>query len=423
MKAVGDGGCKKSNSTKTKKTPNSASTRSCRKKQKTNSVPLSDKETCLIQTDNLTSTVSNVGVVQRTVNASDIHIPISSGVRSHELSRVDESHTKTSVETVQQKEEVAMRDDVYIGPDLYETPQIVALVDVQNHAGPSQSEDIDSACNNTLKIVDVFSVHEISSTSMPAEYVTDTLYSSNTSNWHSASPAENQSNSLSSSTCSVQSASKNLSDIRNWHTVSSQSPLNTLPSYTPVPSKNPQNSSKKRGKVVDSGSTLNSIFPTEEEDEILVIEVVKANKDSIAKHWEKCPSGFKCKFCSKTYKRLIKCENHIRIHLGVKPYECHICKRRYHKKRLLNEHYFNHTGKKLYQCKECDKSFRYRKTFKTHVESHVAESSSSYMCEICGKTFSLQFVYWSHKTSKHVIVDPQTVEVDQTQSIHTRKRN
>lgn len=426
MKAVGDRGCKKYNSRKTKKTPNSASTRSCRKKQKTNSVPLNDKKTCLIQIDNLTSTVSDVAVVQRTVNASDIHIPISSGVTSHELSRVDESHTKTSVgnsaETVHM-EEVDMRDNIYIGPDLYETPQIVALVDLQKHAGPSQSEEIDSVCNNTLKIVDVFSAHEISSTSMPAEYVTDTLYSSNTSNWHSPSPAENQSNSLSSSACSMQSPSKNPSNIRNWHTLSSQSPLNTLPSCTSAPSENPQNSSKKRGKVVDSGSTLNGVFPTEEEDEILVIEVVKANKDSIAKHWEKCPSGFTCKFCSKTYKRLIKCENHIRIHLGVKPYECHICKRRYNKKRLLNEHYSNHTGKKLYQCKECDKSFRYRKTFKTHAESHVAESSSSYMCEICGKTFSLQFGYWSHKTSKHVIVDPQTVEVDYTRSIHTRKKN
>ncbi|PNF14109.1 hypothetical protein B7P43_G01059 [Cryptotermes secundus] len=414
VKAVGDRGYKKSNSRKTKKTCNSASSRSRRKKQKTNRMPLNDKEPCLIQTDNLTSTVSNVAVVQQTVNASDIHIPISSGIRSHELSRVDESHSKTSVgnsaETVH-VDEVAMGDDVYIGPDLYETPEIVALVDVQKHAGPSQSEDIDSVCN-TLKIVDVFSTHDISSTSMPAEYVIDTLYSSDTSNWHSPSCAENQSNSLSSSACSMQSPSKNPSDIRNWHTVSSQSPLNTLPSYTPPPSRNPQNSSKKRGKVVDSGSTLNGSSPTEEEDEILVIEVVKANKDSIAKHWEKCPSGFTCKFCTKTYKRLIKCENHIRIHLGVKPYECHICKRRYHKKRLLNEHCSNHTGKKLYQCKECDKSFRYRKNFKTHAESHVAESSSSYTCEICGKTFSLQFGYWSHKTSKHVIVDTQTVGVD-----------
>jgi uncharacterized C2H2 Zn-finger protein len=406
VKAVSDRGWKKPNSRKTKKTPNSAS---CRKKQKPNSVPLNDRETRCIQTDNLTSTVSNVAVVQQTVNASDIHIPISSGIRSHEVSRVDESlnqtHGGNSTETMH-VDEGAMKAEIYIGPDLYETSQIGAGVDVQKHAAPSPSENVDSVCNDTLKIVDVFSVQEISSTPATAGYVTDTLYSSSTSSWLSPSTAEIQSNSLSSSACTINSSAKSPSSINNWHTPSSQSPLNTLPSYTPFTSKNPQNSSRITEQIVDSVSTSNGVFPAEEEDEIRVIEVVKANKDSIAKHWEKCPSGFRCKFCTKTYKKLIKCENHIRIHLGIKPYECHVCKRRYHKKRLLNEHFSNHVGKKLYRCKECDKSFRYRKTFKTHVESHVEESSSSYLCEICGKMFPLQFDYWSHKTSKHVIVDP-----------------
>jgi hypothetical protein len=415
VKAVSDTGWKKCNSRKTKKTPNSASSVSCRKKKKPNSVPLNDTETHCIQTDNLTSAVSNVAVVQETVNASDIHIPISSGIRSHEVSIVDESLNKTcggnSTETMHM-EEVAVKGEIYIGPDLYGTSQIGAGVDVQKPAAPSPSEDIDSVCNDTLKIVDVFSVQEMSSTPAPAEYVTDTLHSSSTSSWLSPSPAEIQSNSLSSSACSIETSSKSPSSIRNWHIPYSQSPLNTLPSYTHVTSKNPQKSSKKRETVVDSGSALNGILPAEDEDEILVVEVVKANKESIAKHWEKCPSGFRCKCCSKMYKKLIKCENHIRIHLGIKPYECPICKRRYHKKRVLNEHYSNHTGKKLYQCKECDKSFRYRKNFKTHAKGHVEGSSSSYLCEICGKTFPLQFGYWSHKTSKHVIVDPPTIDID-----------
>lgn len=401
MKTVGDKECKKSNSRKTKKTPNSASERTCRKKPKASStlesLLSSDKETFSVQTNNVASTVSNLTVVQQTVNAPDIYMSSSSGVRSHEASGVDESYSNTSV---------------YIGPDIYEMPQIVALVDVQQHVTPSQSGGTDSVCNNTLKIVDVFSVQEIPSTSTPAPFVTNTLHSSSTSNWHSPSPLENQSNSLLSLTCGMQSSSKNPSNTRNWHTPSSQNPLNPLSLHTPVPTMNPQNSSKKKEKGVDSGSTLNSMSLPEEEDEILVVEIVKANKDSIAQHWDKCPSGFRCKFCSKTYKKLIKCENHIRIHLGIKPYECHVCKRRYHKKRLLNEHCSYHTGKKLYECKECDKTFRYRKNFKSHAECHVEEMNSSYLCEICGKNFKLQFDYWNHKTSKHVIVDPQTIEVD-----------
>ena len=150
----------------------------------------------------------------------------------------------------------------------------------------------------------------------------------------------------------------------------------------------------------------------EEEDEVLVVEIVKANKESIAQHWERCPSGFICTLCNKQYKRLNECENHIRIHLGVKPYECQICKRRYHKRRVLNEHYSFHMGKNLYQCKKCDKSFRYRKNFKSHAESHVEEFNSSYSCEICNKTFLLQYDYWNHITSKHVIVESQMAEVE-----------
>lgn len=419
---MGDKVCRKSNSRKTKKTPNSASHRSCRKKHKANNVLESfssnDKEIFPDQTNSLASTVSDMAVVQQMINTSDVRMSNSSGVRSHEESGIDEPCTNRCVDNtaetvhIEEVQEVAARNGVYMGPYLYEPPQTVVLVDTQQHSTPSQSQDIDSVCNNTLKIVDVFSVQEIPRTSTPASFVTSTLHSSNMSNWHSPSPMENQSNSVLSSTCNTQSSSRNPSDTVNWHTPSSQKPLIPPSLHTPVHAKKPQSVSKKRDKVVELGPTLNSVSHPEEEDEILVVEIVKANKDSIAQHWEKCPSGFMCKFCSKTYKKQVKCENHVRIHLGVKPYECHVCKRRYHKKRLLNEHCSYHTGKKLYQCKECGKSFRYRKNFKTHAESHVEELNSSYLCEICGKTFQLQFDYWSHKTSKHVIVDPHTIEVD-----------
>jgi len=396
VQAVGNKGSKKSNTRKTRKPPINAS---ARKKQKASSgleppAPIA-KATNAIQRNNVVSAHANMAVGQQAVNK-----PVSSGVGNHGATEVRNSRTSTSVgnspETVQ-IEEVVVRPDMYVAPAAYGTPQIVALVNVQKHTPPSQLEDTEAESNNTLKIVDVFSVHEISSTSTP-EYATRTLQSSSKRNWHSPSPTEDQSNSLPSSTRSIQSSSKSPSDIKNWH--------------TPVPANNPHKSCKKKEKVVDSGSVLNSMSLPEEEDEVLVVEVVKANKESIAQHWERCPSGFICKFCNKQFKRLNKCENHIRIHLGVKPYECQICKRRYHKRRILNEHCSFHTGKKLYQCKICDKSFRYRKNFKSHAESHVEEFNSSYLCEICNKKFQLQFDYWSHKTSKHVIVESQMAEVE-----------
>jgi len=96
-------------------------------------------------------------------------------------------------------------------------------------------------------IFGMFSVHEILSTST-TEYVTNTLQSSSKQNWHSPSPTEDQYNSLPPSACSMQSSSKNPSTIRNW--------------YAPVPANYPQKASKKKEKVVDSGSTLKLSRPT-----------------------------------------------------------------------------------------------------------------------------------------------------------------
>jgi len=412
VQAVGNKESKKSNTRKTRKPPVNASARkkqkaasarkkqkaaSARKKQKASSgleppAPIA-KETFAFQRNTMVSAHTNMAVSQQAVNK-----PVSSGDGNHGASEVHNSSTITSGENLpetMQIEEVFMRPNVYVAPGAYGTPQIVALVNVQEHTLPSQLEDTEAETNNTLKIVDVFSAHEMPSTSTP-EFGTSTLQSFSKWNWHSSSPTEDQSNSLPSLACSIQSSSTNPSTIRNWH--------------TPVPVNSPHKSSIEKEEVVDSGSTLNHVTLPEEEDEVLVVEIVKANKEAIAQHWERCPSGFLCKYCNKQYRSLNKCENHIRIHLGVKPYECQICKHRYHKKRMLNEHYAFHTGKKLYQCKKCDKSFRYRKNFKSHAECHVEEFNSRYFCEICNKNFQLQFDYWSHKTSKHVIVESQMTE-------------
>lgn len=396
MQAVSNKGSKKPNTRKTRKPPFNVS---ARKKLKTSSglepPALIAKPTFAVQRDNMVSAHEIMAVGQQAVNK-----PLSSGAGNHGESEVHNFCTSTSVgnspETVE-SEEVVVKPDVYVAAGAYGTPQIVDLVNVQEHTPHSPLEDTEAESNNTLKIVDVFSVLELPSTSTP-EYVTSTLQSSSKRNWHSPSPTEDQSNSLQSSPCSIQSSSKNPSTIRNWH--------------TPVPTNSPHTSSKKKEEVVDSGSTLNSMSLPEEEDEVLVVEIVKANKESVAQHWERCPSGFTCKFCNKQYKRLNKCEDHIQIHLGVKPYGCQICRRRYHKRRTLNQHYSIHMGEKLYQCKKCDKSYHYRKNFKSHAESHEEELNSSYLCEICNKKFRLQFDYWSHKTSKHIIVEAQMAEAE-----------
>ncbi|PSN50665.1 hypothetical protein C0J52_09315 [Blattella germanica] len=242
------------------------------------------------------------------------------------------------------------------------------------------------------------------STSLPMSFLVSPSISS-TASWHSPTPG-NSLNSVLTTPENVQN-----SENRNWHTPSESPAPTSIPTLSQTPTSVEKIKSKdKTQKSNEQPSPVKNIKKSsEEEDDIQVVEVVKANKGSLAQHWEKCESGYMCKECKKSYKKLIKCENHIRTHLGIKPYECSVCNKKFSKRRFLNEHLFNHTGEKLYQCKECPKYFRYRKNLKVHLETtHTEAVSRSYLCEICRKTFNSQYDYWNHKTSKHVIDNSKT---------------
>jgi len=180
VQAVGNEGSKKSNTRKTRNPPFIASVRN---KQKTSSglepSPSIAKAAFAVQRNNTVSPLANMAVVQQVVNKT-----VSSGVGNHGASEIYTSYTSTSVgnspETVHTKEFV-VRSDVYVAPGAYATPQTVDLLNVQEHTPPSQLEDTEAESSNTLKVVDVFSVHEILATSTP-EYVTSTLQSSSKRN-------------------------------------------------------------------------------------------------------------------------------------------------------------------------------------------------------------------------------------------------
>ena len=382
---MGNEGSRKSNTRKTRKMPFN---HSVRKKQEhcsglEPSVSVA-RAALVVQRNSTVLALANMAVDQQAVNRA-----VSSGVGNNGASEVYNSCTSTSVgnspETMR-TEEFVVRPHVCVAPGACATPRTVDLVNVQENTASSLLEEREAESINTIKNVDVFSVHEKLSTSTP-EYVTGTLHGSSKLNWHSPTPTEDQSNPPPQTTCGMQSSSKISSTIRNWH--------------TPLPANYPQKASKK-DKVVDSGSVVNSMSLREEEGEVLD-QIAKANKDSIAQYWERCPSGFMCKICNKQYKVLKKCEIHVQIHLHVYPHECQICKHRFLKRRKLNEHFFlRHRKENLYKCKLCDRSYHYRGNFKTHTEGHE-EFSSIYICGMCKKEFHFQFKYWEHVTRSHSI--------------------
>jgi hypothetical protein len=329
VQAVGYEGSRKSNTRKTRKPSFNASVR---KEQKKNSVLEQSASVAraafVAQRNSTYLALAKMAVGQQALNTA-----LSSSVWNQGASEVYNSCTSISLGNLPETmrtEEFVVRPHVSVAPGAYATPQTVNLVHLQENAPPSQLEDTEAESNNTIRNVDVFSVHEKLSTLTPV-YVTGTLEESSKLNWHSPSPTEDQSNPPPHATCGMQSCYKKPSTIRNWH--------------TPVTANYPQKASKK-DKVVESGSAVNSMSFREEECEVLD-QIAKANMDSIAQYWERCPSGFMCKICNKQYKILKKCEIHVQIHLGVYPYECQICKHRFLKRRKLNEHFFYATGRKI----------------------------------------------------------------------------
>ena len=113
-------------------------------------------------------------------------------------------------------EEVVVTPDICVAPGAYGTLQIGALVNEQENTPLSELEVTEAERNNTLNMVDVFSVHEILSTSTP-EYFISILQSSSKQNRHSQFLAEAHYNSLPFSTRSMQSSPDSPSTIRNWH--------------------------------------------------------------------------------------------------------------------------------------------------------------------------------------------------------------
>ena len=131
-------------------------------------------------------------------------------------------------------------------------------------------------------------------------------------------------------------------------------------------------------------------------------QIAKANKNSIAHYWERCPSGFMCKICNMHYKVL----KNVRY---LSKFTCifiHTNSRFANTDSSRGENEMNiflrHRKENLYKCKLCDRSYHCRGNFKTHTESHE-EFHLIYVCGMCKKGFNLQFQYWEHVIRSHSI--------------------
>ncbi|CAI5442316.1 unnamed protein product [Caenorhabditis angaria] len=116
---------------------------------------------------------------------------------------------------------------------------------------------------------------------------------------------------------------------------------------------------------------------------------------------------YKCTQCVKTFANSSYLSQHMRIHLGIKPFgPCNYCGKKFTQLSHLQQHIRTHTGEKPYKCKfsNCDKAFSQLSNLQSHSRCH--QTDKPYKCNSCYKCFADEQMLLDHipkhKESKHL---------------------
>jgi hypothetical protein len=121
------------------------------------------------------------------------------------------------------------------------------------------------------------------------------------------------------------------------------------------------------------------------------------------------PKPYKCPHCVKSFANNSYLTQHMRIHLGLKPFgPCQFCGKKFTQLSHLQQHIRTHTGEKPYKCKfgGCDKAFSQLSNLQSHSRCHQADKP--FKCNSCYKCFTDEAALLDHipkhKDSKHLKV-------------------
>ncbi|GMT14054.1 hypothetical protein PFISCL1PPCAC_5351, partial [Pristionchus fissidentatus] len=118
---------------------------------------------------------------------------------------------------------------------------------------------------------------------------------------------------------------------------------------------------------------------------------------------------YKCTQCIKSFANSSYLSQHMRIHLGIKPFgPCQYCGKKFTQLSHLQQHIRTHTGEKPYRCKfnGCEKAFSQLSNLQSHSRCH--QTDKPFKCNSCYKCYSdeqslLEHIP-KHKESKHLKV-------------------
>nr|CAD7588742.1 unnamed protein product [Timema genevievae] len=110
---------------------------------------------------------------------------------------------------------------------------------------------------------------------------------------------------------------------------------------------------------------------------------------------EERPRPFSCGDCGKTFLSAQNLQQHERTHNGLRNYVCDQCGKAFGTARNLEVHSVVHSGYKPFICRTCGKAFARKAEIRDHERTHTGEKP--YQCEFCGATFSQRSNLQSHK--------------------------
>ncbi len=73
-----------------------------------------------------------------------------------------------------------------------------------------------------------------------------------------------------------------------------------------------------------------------------------------------------CQVCGKTFLRANQLNQHLGVHMTIKPYQCKVCNKGFARSNTLDSHMRVHTGVKPYVCDICQEAYRHNVSLKMH---------------------------------------------------------
>ena len=99
---------------------------------------------------------------------------------------------------------------------------------------------------------------------------------------------------------------------------------------------------------------------------------------------------YHCDQCDRWFSTSRRFDDHLRLHLNIRPYKCNTCSKGFTAHKYLLHHAKNHTevSEKKYSCSYCTKRFIRQKHLESHERMHTNERP--YKCSDCDKAYKYE---------------------------------